>query len=223
MGRPILMNLIEQEGDGIMAAKKVGTLIREARTAKKLSQEQLAALVDGLSGSDIGKAERGEKDLSQAQLKTIAKVLGVTQKSLLEAPKCGSAAAAAKTSSAARTSTSAAAKKTTKTSTAAKASSSAKSSSTSAAKKTTASKTGSAAKTTTAKTTGASKSLTAAEQKFLELYRAADADDKKLAAKILKGEKLEIGDMLPMLLNPDSSGDDGLLGALIGTLQNMKK
>ncbi len=49
-----------------MAAKKVGTLIREARTAKKLSQEQLAAQVDGLSGSDIGKAERGEKDLSQA-------------------------------------------------------------------------------------------------------------------------------------------------------------
>ena len=206
-----------------MAAKKVGTLIREARTAKKLSQEQLAAQVDGLSGSDIGKAERGEKDLSQAQLKTIAKVLGVTQKSLLEAPKGGSAAAAAKTSSAARSSTSGAAKKTTKTSTAAKASSSAKSSSTSAAKKTTASKTGSAAKTTTAKTTGASKSLTAAEQKFLELYRAADADDKKLAAKILKGEKLEIGDMLPMLLNPDSNGDDGLLGALIGKLQNMKK
>lgn len=214
-----------------MAAKKVGTLIREARTAKKLSQEQLAAQVNGLSGSDIGKAERGEKELTQAQLKTIAKVLGVTQKSLVEAPKGGSPAAAAKTSSAAKTSTAAkkttktstAAKKTNKTSTAAKASSSAKESSTSSAKKTTASKTGSAAKTTAAKTTGASKSLTAAEQKFLELYRAADADDKKLAAKILKGEKLEIGDMLPMLLNPDSNGDDGLLGALIGKLQNMKK
>lgn len=204
-----------------MAAKKVGTLIREARTAKKLSQEQLAAQVNGLSGSDIGKAERGEKELTQAQLKTIAKVLGVTQKSLVEAPKGGSPASTAKTSSAARTST--AAKKTTKTSTAAKASSSAKASSTSSSKKTTASKTGSAAKTTAAKTTGASKSLTAAEQKFLELYRAADADNKKLAAKILKGEKLEIGDMLPMLLNPDSNGDDGLLGALIGKLQNMKK
>ena len=214
-----------------MAAKKVGTLIREARTAKKLSQEQLAAQVNGLSGSDIGKAERGEKELTQAQLKTIAKVLGVTQKSLVEAPKGGSPAAAAKTSSAARTSTAAkktaktstATKKTNKTSTAAKASSSAKASSTSSAKKTTSSKTGSAAKTTAAKTTGASKSLTAAEQKFLELYRAADADDKKLAAKILNGEKLEIGDMLPMLLNPDSNGDDGLLGALIGKLQNMKK
>ncbi len=205
-----------------MAAKKVGTLIREARTAKKLSQEQLAAQVDGLSGSDIGKAERGEKDLTQTQLKTIAKVLGITQKSLLEAPKGGSPAAAAKTSSASKTSGTA--KKTTaKTSTASKTSSSAKTSSASSAKKTTSSKTGTAEKTTTAKTTGTSKSLTAAEQKFLELYRAADADDKKLAAKILKGEKLEIGDMLPMLLNPDSSGDDGLLGALIGKLQNMKK
>ena len=57
MGRPILMNLIEQEGDGIMAAKKVGTLIREARTAKKLSQEQLAAQVDGLSGPVPGPTE----------------------------------------------------------------------------------------------------------------------------------------------------------------------
>ena len=160
-----------------MAAKKVGTLIREARTAKKLSQEQLAAQVDGLSGSDIGKAERGEKDLSQAQLKTIAKVLGVTQKSLLEAPKGGSAAAAAKTSSAARSSTSGAAKKTTKTSTAAKASSSAKSSSTSAAKKTTASKTGSAAKTTTAKTTGAKlpEHVTSIEAEGIEHVKLIDA------------------------------------------------
>jgi DNA-binding XRE family transcriptional regulator len=204
-------------------SKKLGNLIKEARTAKGITQSSLADQVAGLTASDVGKIERGEKEPAQDVIKQIAKVLGVTQKSLLEAPKGGSAAAAAKTSSAARSSTSGAAKKTTKTSTAAKASSSAKSSSTSAAKKTTASKTGSAAKTTTAKTTGASKSLTAAEQKFLELYRAADADDKKLAAKILKGEKLEIGDMLPMLLNPDSSGDDGLLGALIGKLQNMKK
>ena len=56
-----------------MAVKKVGTLIREARTAKKLSQEQLANGIDGLSGSDIGKAERGEKDLSQAQLRQLRK------------------------------------------------------------------------------------------------------------------------------------------------------
>ena len=36
---------------------------------------------------DIGKAERGEKDLTQEQLKQIAKATGVTQKSLLDAAK----------------------------------------------------------------------------------------------------------------------------------------
>ncbi len=66
-------------------AKKVGTLIKEARTGAGLTQEQLARKIDGLSASDIGKAERGEKDLTQAQLKAIAKATGVTQKSLLDA------------------------------------------------------------------------------------------------------------------------------------------
>ena len=70
-----------------MAAKKVGVLIKEARTAAGLSQESLARKIDGVSATDIGKVERGEKDLTQTQLKAIAKVLGVTQKSLLEAPK----------------------------------------------------------------------------------------------------------------------------------------
>ena len=39
----------------------------------------------GLTASDISKAERGEKTLTQEQLKGIAKATGVTQKSLLEA------------------------------------------------------------------------------------------------------------------------------------------
>ena len=68
-----------------MAVKKVGELIKEARTKAGLSQTALAEQVGGLSGSDIGKAERGEKELSQTQLKAIAKATGVTQKSLLEA------------------------------------------------------------------------------------------------------------------------------------------
>ena len=68
-----------------MAGKKVGELIREARNAAGLSQEKLAQAVDGVSASDISKAERGEKELSQAALKQIAKATGVTQKSLLEA------------------------------------------------------------------------------------------------------------------------------------------
>lgn len=72
-------------------AKKVGDLIKEARTNAGLSQEALAKQIDGLSATDISKAERGEKELTQAQLKAIAKATGVTQKSLLEAPKGTSA------------------------------------------------------------------------------------------------------------------------------------
>jgi len=67
--------------------KKVGTLIRQARTEAGLTQEQLARKVKGASASDISKAERGEKELTQEQLKQIAKATGVTQKSLLEAAK----------------------------------------------------------------------------------------------------------------------------------------
>lgn len=205
-----------------MAVKKVGTLIREARTAKKLSQEQLASGINGLSGSDIGKAERGEKDLSQAQLKAIAKVLGITQKSLLEAPKGGSPATttASKTASASKTSAAsktAAARKTTssKTTTASRTSSTtAKKTGTAAAKKT--------ASGTSGKTTGVS-SLSAAEQKLIELYRAAASDDKKLATRILKGEKLEIADILPMLMANGTIGEDGLIGSLLGKLQGMAK
>ena len=70
-----------------MAAKKIGTLIKEARTNAGLTQEQLARRISGLSASDISMAERGKKELTQAQLKQIAKITGVTQTSLLEAAK----------------------------------------------------------------------------------------------------------------------------------------
>ena len=198
-----------------MAVKKVGTLIREARTAKKLSQEQLAGEIDGLSGSDIGKAERGEKDLTQAQLKAIAKVLGITQKSLLEAPKGGSTApAASRTASASKTT---AAKKTTttkKTTSATTASAATKKTSSAAAKKT---GTGTAANTTSVS------SLSTTEKKLIELYRAADSDDKKLATRILKGEKLGIADLIPMLMANAAGGEDGMPGGLLGMLQNLAK
>jgi len=75
-----------------MAAKKVGTLIKEARTNADLTQEQLARKISGLSASDISQAERGQKDLTQAQLKQIAKITGVTQASLINAAKGTSAA-----------------------------------------------------------------------------------------------------------------------------------
>ena len=83
-------------------AKKVGELIKKARTDAGLTQEQLAKKVDGVTASDISKAERGEKELSQTALKQIAKATGVTQASLLDAAKSGgktSTASGKKTSS----------------------------------------------------------------------------------------------------------------------------
>ena len=70
-------------------AKKVGELIKKARTDAGLTQEQLAKKVGGITASDISKAERSEKELSQTALKQIAKATGVTQTSLLEAVKSG--------------------------------------------------------------------------------------------------------------------------------------
>ena len=70
-------------------AKKIGELIKKARIDAGLTQEQLAKKVDGITASDISKAERGEKELSQTALKQIAKATGVTQTSLLEAAKSG--------------------------------------------------------------------------------------------------------------------------------------
>ncbi|MBQ2930888.1 MAG: helix-turn-helix transcriptional regulator [Clostridia bacterium] len=67
--------------------KKVGKLIKAARTGADMTQEQLARRISGLSASDISLAERGEKDLTQAQLKKIATLTGVTQASLINAAK----------------------------------------------------------------------------------------------------------------------------------------
>ncbi len=156
-------------------ANKVGPLIKEARTAAKLSQESLAKMIDGVTASDIGKAERGEKELSQAVLRQIAKATGVTQASLINAAKESTYTAAAKTS----TAKTAAAKKPAAASTAKK--------TTTAAKKTTAS-------------AKAADTLTAAEKKLVELYRAADSDTKKKAVAILKGESTGMDDILNNLL-----------------------
>ena len=81
-----------------MAAKKVGTLIKEARTNADLTQEQLARKISGLTANDISQAERGLKDLTQEQLKQIAKITGVTQASLINAAK-GTSSFGKKTSS----------------------------------------------------------------------------------------------------------------------------
>ena len=64
-----------------MASKKLGNLIKEARPEAGLTQEQLARKIAGLSASEISAAERGVGDLTQDQLKKIAKATGVTQAS----------------------------------------------------------------------------------------------------------------------------------------------
>ena len=98
-------------------ANKVGPLIKDARTKAKLSQTALAGQLDGVTAADIGKAERGEKELSQSVLRQIAKLTGVTQSSLLNAAKESTytAAAAEKkpaaSSTAKKTATSSTAKK----------------------------------------------------------------------------------------------------------------
>ena len=71
------------QGGTTMASKKLGNLIKEARTEAGLTQEQLARRISGL----FSEAERGLKDLTQAQLKRIAQETGVTQASLLNAAK----------------------------------------------------------------------------------------------------------------------------------------
>ena len=181
-------------------AKKLADLLKEARAGAKLTQTALAEKVDGMTGSDIGKAERGELIPTQAQLKQIAKATGVTQTSLIEASK--TASTAKKT-----TSSSSTAKKTTSSSTAAKKTSS----SSSTAKTPTAS-------STAKKTTSSSTTLTASEKTMLEAYRKAKSDNKKLALKILKGDKLELSDALGILVAGGFGGNLGNLGNLSSLL-----
>ena len=176
-------------------ANTVGPLIKEARTKAKLSQEALAGKIEGLSASDLGKAERGEKELSQAVLKQIAKLTGVTQSSLINAAKESTYGPAKKT---AASTTKKPAEKTA-----------------SAAKKTSAS---------TKKPAASAKKdafeLTAAEKKLVELYREADSETKKKAVAVLKGEGGDASGILAGLLG-DQAGNGDLLGNIIGTAMDM--
>jgi hypothetical protein len=70
----------------------------------------------------------------------------------------------------------------------------------STAKKTNAAKTTNAKKPAASKSTGSSVKVTAAEKKLLELYRAADADTKKAAVALLKGEKSQLSGILDSIL-----------------------
>ena len=181
-------------------ANTVGALIKEARGKAKLSQEALAGQIEGLSVADLGKAERGEKELSQGVLRQIAKLTGVTQASLVNAAKESTYGPAKK----------AAAASTKKTSTA-------------AAKKpvtTTAKKTTTAAKKTTTTAGKNAVELTAAEKKLVELYREADSETKKKAVAVLKGEQADAGGILANLLG-DQAGNGELLNSIIDTAFGM--
>ncbi|MDO4407570.1 MAG: helix-turn-helix domain-containing protein [Eubacteriales bacterium] len=171
-------------------SKKLGNLIKEARTEKGLTQAALAEKTGGITSSDVSKIERGEKEPEQEILKKMAKVLGVTQKSLLEA-------ASGKTS----TSTSG------KTGTAGKTGSSGKTASSGKKPSSSSKKTSSSDPLT----------LTATEKKLVQLYRKADSSTKKAAMNLLKGENnaLElIGSMLTS--NKDVSDmASGLFGSLL--------
>lgn len=167
-----------------MAKKKTGDLIKDARTKAGLTQEALSKKVTGVTAADISKAERGELQLTQAQLKEIAKATGVTQKSLLDSVSSSNA----KTSSAKASSA--------KTSSAGKAEVS-----------------GTGKKTSSGKTSSTDLKLTETEKKLIKLYRAADAQAKKEAMAVLEEKKSDLGNMVSSLLNNKAVKDvvSGLL------------
>ena len=226
-----------------MAAKKVGVLVREARTAAGLTQEKLAkAAGENLTAADISKCERGEADLTAAQLKRIAVACGVTQTSLVNAPKNLSAAAAkkaaakdtktggGKTASAkapaarketAKTTAKAGAKTSTAKAGSAKTSTAKAGSAKTSAAKAAAKKTGAAAVPANA---NVSMKVTAAEQKLIQAYRGSTADRKKAALKLLNGDYGDAIDKVLSVTNgstsassSSSSGPD-LIGDVLGSV-----
>ena len=159
----------------VIMAKKLSDLLKEARAEAKLTQTALAEKVDGMTASDIGKAERGDLVPTKAQLRQIAKATGVTQASLIEASKSASAKKTSSSTSAAKKTSSSTAKKTS-----------------------------SSSKKTTSKQSD-ELTLTATEKNLVELYRKADSDTKKAALKLLKGEQSDLSDLLGSLLKGSKS------------------
>ncbi len=222
-----------------MAEKKVGALIKEARTEAGLTQEKLADKAGlKLTAAMISECERGKADLSSAQLKKIAVVCGVTQSSLLNAPKnikttekkdsdagrttAKSTKTKTSSSSAGRSGTASSAKKTAASSATKKTAASSatkKTAASSSAKKTsTSSAAGKAEKSSNTKSAAASSTMkvSTAEKKIVEAYREASAELRKTALKVLKGE---YSDEKIDALNSDvssvaSSLGDGLGGVL---------
>ena len=176
-------------------SKKLGNLIKEARAKKGMSQAALAAAVEGLSAAALGKAERGEAEPTETQVRQIAKALGVTQTSLVEAMSKKPASGSSSSKSAASKST--AAKSSAAKSTAAKSSAAKSTAAKSTSSKSSSSKTGTASKTTS----GTSLKVSATEKKLVELYRAADSDTRKAVISLLKGETPKAEDIISNILN----------------------
>ena len=222
-------------------SKKLGTLVKKARTENGFTQEELAKKVDGLSAADIGKIERGEKEPETAVIRNLAKALGVTQVSLVSAASGSGKSTSAKTTASKTTAAKTAASKTTASKTAAsKTAASKTTASKTAASKTTASKTAAskttASKTTASKTAAAKKTtaskaasgdlkLTATEKKLVQAYRKADSDTKKAALGLLEGKATALELAAAMLsakagsegkADKDSSGLENLIGSLLG-------
>ncbi len=205
-----------------MAEKKVGVLIKEARTEAGLTQEKLADKAGlKLTAAMISECERGKADLTNAQLKKIAAVCGVTQSSLLNAPK-NSKTTEKKDADDKKTTAKTAKTKTPASSTAGKSSASStakKTAASSAARKSSTSNTAKKTeKTSGTKSTAASSTMkvSAAEKKLVEAYREASAELRKTALKVLKGE---YSDQKVDALNSDASSvvaslGDGLGGVL---------
>ena len=183
----------------------VGPMIRKARTGAGITQEQLAKEITGLSASDISRAERGELIPTQEQLKAIAKVTGVTQKSLLDAAK----ESKTDNSSSGTSGSTGGSKKP------------AGSTSTENGKKPAGStSTGTGKKPSDSTSTGANSSkimeVTATERKLVELYRKASTDEKKTAMSILKGEKDTTNEMISALLDGSKKPAD-IVSSILGS------
>ena len=159
-------------------SKKLGTLVNDARLKKGLSMAALAEQVEGLSSSMVGKIERGESEPAEDVLRAMAKALGVTQKSLVDA--ASGTGAAKKAASKSNESKSAATKKT-------------------SSKSTTAKKTTSKAKNSSSKSSSGDLKLTATEKKLVEAYRKAGTSAKKTALSVLEG-KATMADFMTLML-----------------------
>ncbi|MGO9535118.1 MAG: helix-turn-helix domain-containing protein [Syntrophobacteraceae bacterium] len=61
---------------------KFGQRVRQERTTRKLSQEQLAELA-GVHRTYIGMIERGEKNITLENIEKLAKALGLKPEELL--------------------------------------------------------------------------------------------------------------------------------------------